>query len=287
MRLSGADLMIVSDVPIGAGLSSSAALEVACGYALMDLAGVPVDLDVLARAAQRAEHEFVGTRCGIMDQMIACYGRAESALCLDTRSLERRWLPLPSRLRIIECNTMVRHELASSEYNARRADCEAGVAALAQRNPSVRALRDVTAGELERAAGSLPEGVYRRCRHVITENARVVEAAAALEEGDFNRVGALMNESHESLRGDYEVSCAELDTMVGIARSLAGVYGARMTGGGFGGCAVALVDASAEAGVVHDVARQYEAATGLTPDVWATRAGSGAAAWPVEVARHV
>jgi galactokinase len=270
--------MIVSDVPIGAGLSSSAALEVACGYALMDLAGAPLDLDILARAAQRAEHEFVGTRCGIMDQMIACYGRAELALCLDTRSLERRWLPLPSRVRIVVCNTMVRHELASGEYNARRADCEAGVAALAQRNPSIRALRDVTAGELEVSADSLPERVYRRCRHVITENARVVQAAAALEEGDFNRVGALMNESHDSLRVDYEVSCAELDAMAGIARSLAGVYGARMTGGGFGGCAVALVDASAEAGVVHDIARQYEAATGLTPDVWTTKAGGGVGA---------
>ena len=125
---SGADLLIASDVPIGAGLSSSAALEVACGYALVDLAGVPVDLDRLARVAQRAEHEFAGTRCGIMDQIIACHGRAESALCLDTRSLECRWLPLPSRVRIVVCNTMVRHELASGEYNARRADCEAGCA---------------------------------------------------------------------------------------------------------------------------------------------------------------
>jgi galactokinase len=271
----GADLMVASDVPIGAGLSSSAALEVACGYALMDLAGSSIDLNALARAAQRAEHQFVGTRCGIMDQMIACHGRAESALCLDTRSLECRWLPLPSRARLVVGNTMVRHALASSEYNARRADCEAGVAVLAQQHPSVRALRDVALDELEASAARLPERVYRRCRHVITENARVQQAAAALESSDFNEVGRLMNASHQSLRDDYDVSCNALDTMSAIARSFAGVYGARMTGGGFGGCVVALVDAAAESSVVREIARQYEASTGLRPEVWTTGAGRG------------
>ena len=280
-RLTGADVMIASDVPIGAGLSSSAALEVACGYALMDLAGVPIDLDVLAHAAQRAEHDYVGTRCGIMDQMIACHGRADQARCLDTRSLARHWLPLPPRVRVVVGNTMVRHELASSAYNARRADCETGVAALAQHRPNVRALRDVTLADLEAAVDRLSERLYRRCRHVISENARVVEAAAALEDHDFHRVGTLMNESHESLRRDYEVSCVELDTMAGIARSLAGVYGARMTGGGFGGCVVALIDAAAEAGVVRDVARGFESATGIRPDVWPTGAGAGVGAWRV------
>jgi galactokinase len=280
-RVGGADVLIASDVPIGAGLSSSAALEVACGYALLDLAGISIDLDVLAHAAQCAEHDYVGTRCGIMDQMIACYGRADAALCLDTRSLERRWLPLPPRVRVVVCNTMVRHELASGEYNARRADCEAGVAALAQRRPNVRALRDVTLADLEATADRVSERVYRRCRHVITENARVVAAAAALEDHDLHRVGTLMNESHESLRRDYDVSCAELDTMAGIARSLAGVHGARMTGGGFGGCVVALVDAAAEAAVVRDIARGYESATGVRPDLWPTGAGAGVGAWHV------
>jgi len=280
-RLTGADLMIASDVPIGAGLSSSAALEVACGYALMDLAGIPIDLDVLAHAAQRAEHDFVGTRCGIMDQMIACHGRADAALCLDTRSLARRWLPLPSSVRVVVCNTMVRHELAAGEYNARRADCETGVAALAQHRPNIRALRDVTLAELEAAADRLPERVHRRCRHVITENVRVVQAAAALESRDFHRVGSLMNESHESLQRDYEVSCAELDTMARIARSVAGVYGARMTGGGFGGCVVALVDAAAEGSAVRDIARGYESASGMRPDIWPTGAGAGVGGWRV------
>ena len=277
----GADLMIASDVPIGAGLSSSAALEVACGFALLDLAGAPIDLDHLARAAQRAEHDFAGTRCGIMDQTIACHGRADAALCLDTRSLDRRWLLLPPRVRVVVCNTMVRHELASGEYNARRADCEAGVAVLAGQRPSVRALRDVTLADLDAVSDRLSERVSRRCRHVITENARVGEAAEALENRDGPRVGALMNESHDSLRRDYEVSCTELDTMVAIARSLAGVHGARMTGGGFGGCVVALVDRAAAATIVREIVRKYKSATGTTPDVWPTGAGAGVGAWPV------
>jgi galactokinase len=280
-RVSGADLMIASDVPIGAGLSSSAALEVACGFALLDLAGAPIDLDHLARAAQRAEHDFAGTRCGIMDQTIACHGRADAALWLDTRSLDRRWLLLPPRVRVVVCNTMVRHELASGEYNARRADCEAGVAVLAGQRPSVRALRDVTLADLDAASDRLSERVSRRCRHVITENARVGQAAEALENCDGPRVGALMNESHDSLRRDYEVSCTELDTMVAIARSLAGVHGARMTGGGFGGCVVALVDRAAAATVVREIVRKYKSATGTTPDVWPTGAGAGVGAWPV------
>jgi galactokinase len=280
-RLAGADLMIASDVPIGAGLSSSAALEVACGFALLDLAGAPIDLDHLAHAAQRAEHDFAGTRCGIMDQTIACRGRADSALWLDTRSLERRWLPLPPRVRVVVCNTMVRHELASSEYNARRADCEAGVATLARERPDIRALRDVTLAELDAVSDRLSERVVRRCRHVITENARVGQAAEALESLDVHRVGTLMNQSHDSLRRDYEVSCTELDTMVAIARSLAGVHGARMTGGGFGGCVVALVDRTAAPTVVRDLARKYKSATGTTPDVWPTGAGAGVGVWPV------
>jgi galactokinase len=275
-RLSGADLMIVSDVPIGAGLSSSAALEVACGYALMDLAGPPVDLDVLARAAQRAEHEFVGTRCGIMDQMIACYGRAESALCLDTRSLERRWLPLPSRLRIVVCNTMVHHQLASGEYNLRRADCESGVAAFAQRDPQIRALRDVTTPELEGSADWLPERVYRRCRHVITENARVVQAAAALAEGDFNRVGALMNESHESSRQNFENSTPELDLLVSIAQDLPGVLGARLTGAGFGGATVTLCERPRAQEVAAELSTRYADATGIAARVFVSRIADGA-----------
>jgi len=271
----GADMLIASDVPIGAGLSSSAALEIACGYALLDVASVPIDLDVLARAGQRAEHEFVGIRCGIMDQMIACHGEPSGALFLDTRTLRHRSLPLTASLRVVVGNTMVHHELASSEYNARRADCETGVQTLSTRFPHVRALRDSSLQELEDVRARMPDRVYRRCRHVITENARVEDAADALGAGDFDRFGRLMDQSHESLRADYEVTCAELDTMSAIAREIDGVYGARMTGGGFGGCIVALADASRVDAIELELRTRYEAATGRRPDVWVCSAGAG------------
>ena len=240
LALTGVDMLIASDVPIGAGLCSSAALEVACGAALLDLGGVTIDLTSLAQACQRAEHDFAGTRCGVMDQMIACYGRAGHALMLDTRSLERTWVPLPPAVRVVVCNTMVTHALASAEYNARRADCETGVRALARRRPEIRSLRDATPLQLDAIRDDVPAHVWRRCRHVIAENDRVVRAAAAVKAGDFPRFGALMAASHASLRDDYEVSCPELDIMAAIVSSIDGVFGARMTGGGFGGCVVAL-----------------------------------------------
>jgi len=275
--LTGADMLIASDVPIGAGLSSSAALEVACGLSLVDLAGGSIDPTALARACQRAEHEFAGTRCGIMDQMIACYGRAGAVMRLDTRSLERDFLPLPSRVRVIVCNTMVVHALASAEYNARRADCEAGVRALARRCPDIHALRDATLAQLEAVRADVSPQVWRRCRHVITENDRVLRAADALRRGDFATMGSLMAASHASLRDDYEVSCPELDVMTTIVSELAGVFGARMTGGGFGGCVVALADAPAvDARMEQTIRDRYEASTGRHPDVWICAAGDGA-----------
>jgi len=274
--LRGADMLIASDVPIGAGLSSSAALEVAGGFALADLAGAAPDLDRLARIAQRAEHEFVGMRCGIMDQVIACRGRAGHVLRLDTRSLEAVYLPLPPSLRVVVCNTMVTHALASTEYNARRADCEAGVRALSSRFPEIRALRDATLEHLDAIAGDLAPHVRRRCRHVITENDRVVHAAAALTRRDYAGFGTLMTASHASLRDDYQVSCPELDAMAGIASALDGVFGARMTGGGFGGCAIALVEASAADDRLRATIQQrYRAIAGICPDVWISAAGDG------------
>src|SRR5262249_40096653 len=206
----------------------------------------------------RAEHEFAGTRCGIMDQMIACYGRAGHAMLLDTRSLARTFIPLPPSVCVVVCNTMVTHALASAEYNARRADCEAGVAALERGQARawhvpgtrvapawhvartcggspIRALRDATLDDLHAIKDALPDHVFRRCRHVITENDRVMRAASALTADDLSTVGGLMAASHSSLRDDYEVSCAELDAMVATVSSLDGVFGARMTGGRFGG----------------------------------------------------
>jgi galactokinase len=273
-RLHGADLEIESDVPAGAGLSSSAALEVASGYALLDLAGIPVDLTELARACQDAEHEFVGTRCGIMDQFIACHGRAGHALLLDTRTLAATFVPLPADVAIVVGNTMTKHTLATDGYNERRADCEAGVRALAVRLARIRALRDVSFADLEANADVLSERVYRRCRHVVTENARTLSAAEALRDGDLARFGVLMGASHASLRDDYEVSTPELDAMVEAAREH-GAIGARMTGGGFGGCTVNLVKADDAARFARDLATAYEARTGRTPEIYTCRPANG------------
>ncbi len=275
--LKGAALEIRSTVPIGAGLSSSAALEVAAGYALLDNSAIQIDRTELAKLCQRAENEFVGMRCGIMDQFIACFGQAGHALMLDCRSLDYRLLPLPPGVRLVICNTMIRHELAASEYNNRRSECEAGVRNFAKFVPSVSSLRNVTLNDLEGYGRDLPEVIYKRCRHVVTENARVVEAAAALEQSDLQAFGDLMAASHRSLRDDYEVSCAELDTMVDLATQVEGVYGARMTGGGFGGCTINLVKADRVAEFTKDVARGYEQATGVVPEIYVCSTADGVA----------
>jgi galactokinase len=276
----GADLLILSELPIGAGLSSSAALEVAVGLALSRLSGLTMDSTRLALACQRAEHEFARTRCGVMDQMIACHGRAGNVLLLDTRTLGCDWVPLPSAVRVVVCNTMVAHALATAEYNQRRADCEAGVAALVRRFDGVRALRDASLAQLAASRGDISARVFRRCRHVIAENARVQQAARAFGAHDYELFGRLMGESHSSLRDDYEVSCPELDLMTSIVTSCAGVYGARMTGGGFGGCVVAILDSRAdEERLRREIRERYAAATGHVPDVWFCAAASGATAW--------
>jgi galactokinase len=274
-RLRGADLAIRGDVPIGAGLSSSAALEVATGYAMLETLGIEVDRVELAKLCQQAENEFVGIRCGIMDQFTSCCGQAGTALMLDCRSLEYRLLPLPEDVRLVICNTMVKHELGSSEYNSRRAECEAGVKHFANLLPDIQALRDVTVDDLEHAGHNLNQVIYKRCRHVITENARVMEATTALERGDLDAFGDLMAQSHGSLRDDYEVSCAELDMMVDLATKIEGVFGARMTGGGFGGCTINLVKADSVAEFKRTVASGYEQATGLAPEIFVCSTADG------------
>jgi galactokinase len=275
-RLRGANMVVYGEVPIGAGLSSSAAIEVASGYALLENSGLPVDRIELAKLCQRAENEFVGMRCGIMDQFISCCGRADRALMLDCRSLDYRLLPLPPQVSLVICNTMVKHELAGGEYNQRRAQCEAGVHHLARSLPQVRALRDVTLAELERYGGDLPDVVYRRCRHVVSEDDRVAEAAQALEPGDVAQFGRLMAESHRSLRDDYEVSCAELDLMVELAGKVEGVFGARMTGGGFGGCTINLVASDRVEYFKRVITAGYERGTGRAPQVYVSTAAEGA-----------
>jgi galactokinase len=278
LQLSGANVYLQSDVPLGAGLSSSAAVEIATGLALLDTSGQSVDKTRLALLCQKAENDFVGARCGIMDQFVSCHGRAGHALLLDCRSLEHRLLPIPKNIHLVICNTMVRHELGAGEYNVRRAECEEAVKILSTTLPAVRALRDVSLAELEARKSALRDNVYRRSRHVITENDRVQKTAAALAGGDLPSLEQLTAESHRSLKNDFEVSCAELDIMVDLANAQKGVYGARMTGGGFGGCTINFVDSRNSSDFQSAVAAGYHAATGRWPDIYICGASDGAEA---------
>jgi galactokinase len=272
----GAELVIDSQVPIGAGLSSSAAIEVATAFALTSLGGLTIPLLEVARLCQRAENTYTGARCGIMDQFVSCFGRQDHALMLDCRSLEATYLQLPPNVRLVICNTMVRHELAGGEYNERRASCERVVETIGKFRPEVRALRDLTLEDLEHYRNQISSVDFRRCRHVITENDRVEDAKATIEGADLARFGELMYLSHDSLDRDYEVTCGELNIMVNLARELEGVYGARMTGGGFGGCTINLVESKMVPEFQATVAREYEKLTGLSPQIFVSAAAAGA-----------
>jgi galactokinase len=280
-KLSGANLVIHGEVPLGAGLSSSASLEVATALALTLPSNIAVPKLELVKLCQTAEHKFAGTLCGIMDQFVVTFGAAGSALMLDCRSLESQLLAVPRDLRLVVCNSMVRHELASGEYNRRRADCEIGVKLMAQFLPGIQALRDLQPADLEKHKDALPARIYRRCRHVVTENERVLAAAEALLAADAKQFGELMYQSHASLRDDYEVSCKELDVLVDLASSRAGVYGARMTGGGFGGCTVNLVRAGDALPFKTYIVPAYQQATGITPEIYICDLAQGAEAWPL------
>jgi galactokinase len=274
--LRGCNLYITGDVPVGSGLSSSAAIEVATALALLENSGVSMDKKDLALLCQRAENEYVGARCGIMDQFIASHGHANQAVLLDCRSLEGRLIPIPGNITLVVCNTMVKHELAANEYNKRRAECEEGVKLLKKALPAIEALRDVSSAELESHRRLLPAEIYKRCRHVVTEDERVLKAARAFESGELGVLGRWMAESHESLRDDYEVSCRELDVLVEIAGRQKGVLGARMTGGGFGGCTINLVKQEAVESFREVVAKEYQAQTGLVPEIYSLKAAEGA-----------
>jgi galactokinase len=275
--LTGANLLIHSDVPAGAGLSASAALELATGYALASLGGAKeIDRVQLALAGQAAEHTYVGTLCGIMDQYIAALGQKGQALLIDCRSLgfSKVALELGSACVLI-CDTKVKHELASSAYNERRHQCEEGVALIARELPDVRALRDVSEAAFKALRVRLPKLIEQRCRHVVTENARTLAAAKCLEAGQLAALGALMSASHASLQGDYEVSCPELDEAVAATAGEAGVYGSRMTGGGFGGCTVTVLERDAVDRVSSKISQRLGARFGITPQFFATEACDG------------
>ncbi len=270
LPLRGWDGVMSGNVPLGAGLSSSAAVEMAAARAFAAASNLGWDPARMALAAQRAENSWIGVNCGIMDQLISGTGRAGHAVLIDCRSLTTRPVPLPAGTAVVILDTATRRELVTSAYNERRAQCEAASAAF-----GVKALRDVTVGRFQREGGMLDPVTFRRARHVVTENARTEQAAAAMSAGNAATLGRLMDESHASLRDDFEVSSPALDAMVEAARA-AGCIGARMTGAGFGGCAVALVRAAEAQAFCARVGAAYEAATGHTPAIYVCRASDGA-----------
>jgi len=267
----GWDGVAAGDVPVGAGLSSSAALELATARAFAGLGGLAWEPIAMARLAQRAENEWVGVNCGIMDQLISAAGRAGHALLIDCRSLQTRAVPLPSDVAVVVLDTATRRGLVGSAYNERRTQCEAAASFF-----GLPALRDVDTAAFAARSAELDPVIRKRARHVVTENERTLAAATALEGGNVEQVGRLMDESHSSLRDDFEVSRPELDTMVRLARAHDGCYGARMTGAGFGGCAVALVAATSAHEFVRDVTRRYAAEVGLQPALYVCAASQGA-----------
>jgi galactokinase len=283
--LPGMNAVISGDIPVGSGLSSSAAVEVAAAYTWQVLSGFSLSRVELALLCQRAENEFVGIKCGIMDQFISALGQRDHALLIDCRTLEHELVRLgsdesspspiaprgsvpPVSATIVVCDTMKRRGLVDSEYNARRRECEEGVRLLQQHLPGIKALRDVPPAQFERHQEDLPEVVRRRCRHIVYEDERVLQSVEALKGDDLVTFGRLMNESHVSLRDDYQVSCRELNVMVEAAWQVEGVYGSRLTGAGFGGCTVSLVDGEAVERFRARVAAKYRAAMGVEPQIY-------------------
>jgi len=276
LAVNGMDAVLTSDVPRGAGLSSSAAVEVAFAVAWQRLGGWSLPPMDVARTCQRAENQYVGVNSGLMDQFASACGRAGHALLLDCRTLAWEPVSLPDGIAIVVADTLVRRELGKSAYNVRRAQCEEAVRILAPVLPGVTALRDVSVDDFNRHAHLLPEVVAKRARHVVEECARTRAAVEILRAGDAEEFGALMNDCHASLRDLYEVSCPELDAMVEAAQKIEGCYGARLTGAGFGGCTVNLVAASAAADFKHALAAAYEKATGEKAEIYVCQSTDGA-----------
>jgi galactokinase len=266
--MRGADILVDGEVPIGAGLSSSAALEVSSALAFLSLNGGSLPLPEVAQLCREAENVFVGARVGIMDQFASCLGKTGHALLLDCRSLQWRLVPIPGSVRLVISNTMVKHAHSAGEYNRRREQCDEGGRLLSKKYPEIRALRDVSLEQLEGGRSLLPEVVYKRCAHIVRENRRVLEAEAALAAGELHGFGELMRQSHASLRDLFEVSCEELDIMVESAEGLPGYWGGRMTGGGFGGCTVNLVNTESAQAFAEQIAARYHGKTKIYPAVY-------------------
>jgi galactokinase len=278
--IPGFSLSLWGDVPLGSGLSSSASVEVATALALLSLLGVayPGSLTgpALARLCQRAENEFVGASCGIMDQFISANGKANHALLLDCRDLSFKLAPIPANVALVIANTMVKHSVAGGEYGTRRAEVESACAVIASHRPGVRFLRDASVEDLARWGAEMTPNAFKRARHVITENLRTVAAADALAKGDMAKLGRLMAEAHESYSQDFEASCMECDAMVALAQDLPGLIGARLTGGGFGGCTINLVEVGDAPAFVEALGGRYAAQFGIVPQIYICHASGGA-----------
>jgi galactokinase len=275
-RIPGLSLSLLGDVPLGSGLSSSAAIEVATALAVTSLLGVDYSRPKLARLCQRAENEFVGANCGIMDQFISANGAEDHALLLDCRDLSFKLAPIPASVALVIANTMVKHSVAGGEYTTRRAEVEEAAAVIGRHRPEVRFLRDATVEDLQRWGAEMSANALKRARHVITENTRTVAAAGALMSHDLKQLGRLMAEAHASYSFDFEASCAEADTMVTLAHDLPGLIGARLTGGGFGGCTINLVEREKANEFAAALAASYASKTGIAPQIHICHASSGA-----------
>src|ERR1017187_1801997 len=264
---NGFSLTIAGDVPLGAGLSSSASVEVATAFAVLGATSFDMPLQKIALLCQRAENAFVGANVGIMDQFVSCCGALDHAVMIDCRSLEYTLAPIPSDVRIVICNSMVKHSVAGGEYNTRRAQMEAGLRILQKHRPEIKALRDATIQDLTLWGSEMAPESLRRCRHVVTEDDRVLAAVEAFRASDLTRFGELMRQAQASFRDDFEASCPEIDTLVSLANQQPGCFGARLTGGGFGGCTVNLVAAGHAAAFVEAMRTGYLAATGITAEI--------------------
>ena len=277
LHLCGMEALYTNTLPPGGGLSSSAAMQVSTALCFLSLMNQSMDRMKLARLCQRAENNFVGLPCGIMDQMIVATAKAGHATLFDCRTLHSTYVPVqPENVRVVICNSMVKHELTGSEYADRKKECETGVAFLKKKWANIMALRDATMDQLNAAKSEIPALYFKRCRHVISENGRCLEAADCLQKQDYRRFGELMVQSHHSLRDDYQVSCDELDFLVNTAMQIPGVYGARMTGGGFGGCIVALCKVDAAEQLESHLRTAYSKAYKIEPTIFSTIASEAA-----------
>jgi len=274
--LSGVDVVFGGDIPVGAGLSSSAAVETGFALALNQLFGFNETKLEMVKMAQKAEHEFAGVMCGIMDQFAIVFGLQNRALKLDCRTLDYEYADIHLEgFKMILVDTKVKHALASSAYNQRRVECETGVSILKKENPEIKALRDVSMEMLRKYQHKMSETVYRRCSYVVRENSRVLEAFSALNSGNLKQFGALMFKTHEGLRDDYEVSCNELDTLFNFARNFDGVIGSRMMGGGFGGCTLNLVESDKVERFKSEISNYYQKTTGEVPGIYEVEVTDG------------